>query len=61
MANRDAVFGAWSTFEDEGETFLVFEAKLPANIDVDALKTVIVEVATTTDELEKLISGEDIY
>jgi hypothetical protein len=61
MANRDAVFGAWSTFEDEGETFLVFEAKLPTNIDVNALKTVVVEVATTTDELEKLISGEDIH
>ncbi len=57
--NRDAPFGAWATFLDGGELFLVFEAKLPAVLSPDTLRDVIQFVGQTADDVESTLSMAD--
>jgi hypothetical protein len=59
--NRDLPFGAWATFLDGGELFLVFEAKLPAVLSPDTLREVIQFVAQTADDVEATLSTVDNY
>jgi len=51
--------GAWEMTESGNTKYAVFCVKVAADCDPDALETVVRGVATTADEMEKLILGTD--
>jgi hypothetical protein len=52
-------FGAWATFLEGGELFLVFEAKLPAVLSPDTFLEVIQLVGQVADAIESTLSTVD--
>jgi len=57
--NREAPFGAWATFQDGGELFLVFEAKLPAVLTPATLRDALQAVGQVADDIEQTLSTSD--
>lgn len=56
-SNRQSPLGCWATFADGEEHFLVFEARVPAQLDAKSVKAVLVLVAEYADQAEQLLGG----
>jgi len=54
-SNRHSPLGCWATFADGDEHFLVFEARIPAQLDAKSIKAVLVLVAEYADQAEQLL------
>ena len=52
--------GAWQLNQEDGTYFALFNVKVSADTDGDALKTIVFGVANTADEMEKdLLDSDD--
>lgn len=61
QANSDYKVGAWELTSSDGQYMVSFSVKLPADLDAGMLSSVLSAVASTADEVEKQLSGEDKY
>lgn len=58
-SNNEAPIGSWATFDDSGELFLIFQTRVPADLDAASLREVLVTVAEYADQAEEQLSGDD--
>jgi len=58
-ANRDVPFGAWETFSDGDDHFLVFGTRVPAETEASSLRSILVTIAEYADQIESHLADGD--
>ncbi|NJO03689.1 MAG: hypothetical protein HC880_20240 [Bacteroidia bacterium] len=57
--NAQKKLGAWEVIFEDNTSFIVFTAKVPANLDASDLKSTVEIVATSADTMEQILYNTD--
>ncbi len=61
MDTSEKQLGGWELLFEAEEYFIIFNAKISANLDLQDLSSVINLVALSADEMEKKVFAEDVF